>query len=97
MTRPFVQNRYEVLTWDVDKEKFTPQKGVRRGPYTLWRLKQALRKLREIGYGCEYSSRSGRGGNSDSSVLVSRIGPATSEPKPEPTLFTLTPARRGGE
>lgn len=42
--------RYEVLTWDVYLQKFTPQQGVRRGPYSLWGLRKALRKLRDAGY-----------------------------------------------
>ena len=42
--------RYEVLTWDVDKQHFTPQQGVRRGPYTKWGLRRALRALRDMGY-----------------------------------------------
>lgn len=42
--------KYEVLTWDMDKQKWTPQIGVRRGPYTLWGLRKALRKLRDMGY-----------------------------------------------
>jgi hypothetical protein len=41
---------YEVLTWDMDKQTFTPQQGVRKGPYTLWKLRTALRKLRSMGY-----------------------------------------------
>ncbi len=41
---------YEVLTWDTDRQKFTPQIGVRRGPWSLWGLRRALRKLNEMGY-----------------------------------------------
>ena len=44
------QKTYEVLTWDIDKQRFTPQQGVRRGPYRLWNLRKALRKLRDKGY-----------------------------------------------
>jgi hypothetical protein len=62
--------RYEVLTWDADKQKWTPQRGVRRGPHSLWSLKRAIQKLRSIGYGCEYSSD---GRSSDPSVLVYRL------------------------
>lgn len=46
MTKP----TYEVLTWDSDKGKFTPQRGVRRGPWGKWGLRRALRALRDIGY-----------------------------------------------
>jgi hypothetical protein len=41
---------YEVLTWDVRKEDFTPQIGVRRGPWSKWGLRRALRKLNRCGY-----------------------------------------------
>jgi hypothetical protein len=41
---------YEVLTWDMDKQTFTPQQGVRKGPYSKWGLRRALRKLRSMGY-----------------------------------------------
>jgi hypothetical protein len=59
MTRP----KFYVLTWDTYKQKFTPQRGVRAGPYTLFGLRKAVRKLREMGYGCE---------RWDNSVLVCR-------------------------
>jgi hypothetical protein len=55
--------RYYVTTWDGEKERFTPQKGVRCGPYSLWGLRRALRKLQQTGYPCD------RG---DNSVLVER-------------------------
>jgi hypothetical protein len=64
------KRRYEVLTWDTKKQTFTPQPGVRRGPYTLWGLKRAMRKLQRIGYPCEYSSRFQVG---DPAVLVCRL------------------------
>ncbi len=57
--------KYEVLTWDMDLQKFTPQQGVRRGPYSLWGLKRALRKLQAIGYPCNRNQA-----DSDPSVLV---------------------------
>jgi hypothetical protein len=41
--------KYEVLTWDTEVQKFTPQLGVRRGPYTLFGLRKAVRKLRDLG------------------------------------------------
>ena len=42
--------QYYVTTWDIDKQKFTPQKGVRSGPYTLMGLRAPLRRLRELRY-----------------------------------------------
>jgi hypothetical protein len=42
--------RYYVYTWDTWKTGFTPQKGVRCGPYSLFGLRKALRKLRGMGY-----------------------------------------------
>lgn len=60
------KQKYTVLTWDFDKEKFTPQKGVRSGPYTLWGLRRALRKLRQMGYSAD------RG---DNSVFVEQVEP----------------------
>lgn len=44
--------QYYVTTWDLDKQCFTPQKGVRTGPYSLWGLRRALRKLKNLGYSC---------------------------------------------
>lgn len=55
--------KYYVTTWDTDKQEFTPQPGVRTGPYTLFGIRKAVRKLRECGY---------EGRRSDSSVLVER-------------------------
>ena len=42
--------RYYVLTWDANLETFTPQEGVRAGPYSLFGLRKAIRALREMGY-----------------------------------------------
>lgn len=42
--------KYFVHTWDADRQCFTPQRGVRAGPYSLWGLRRALRKLRYYGY-----------------------------------------------
>jgi hypothetical protein len=42
--------RYYVETWDYNLEQFTPQIGVPHGPYTLWRLRDAIRQLRDLGY-----------------------------------------------
>lgn len=71
MSKPTKKPRYEVLTWDIDKQTWTPQQGVRRGPYSLWGLKRAMRKLQSIGYRCDYSSAGSSCG--DPSVLVQRI------------------------
>jgi len=54
---------FDVTTWDTDKQTFTPQRGVRRGPYTLFGLRKALRRLRKLGY---------RADRSDGYVLVTR-------------------------
>lgn len=70
MAKQQTKPRYEVLTWDSYKGTFTPQQGVRRGPYTLWGLKRALRKLRGMGYPCDYRSCDGCGDPSVSVGLV---------------------------
>lgn len=57
------RRRYYVRTWDLEKQCFTPQRGVRTGPYSLFGLRKALRKLQSLGY----SAR-----RSDSFVLVER-------------------------
>lgn len=57
--------RYRVTTYDSWKNGFTPQKGVRCGPYSLFGLRKALRKLRGMGYD---TSREG-----GVSVFVERI------------------------
>ena len=60
--------RYYVTTWDTEKQLFTPQAGVRTGPYSLFGLRKALRALQEHGYDCN---------RDDPSVLVERrIGKA---------------------
>ena len=41
---------YYVETWDMNREEFTPQEGVPKGPYTHFGLREAVRALREIGY-----------------------------------------------
>lgn len=41
---------YYVTTWDYEGKQWTPQTGVRVGPYTKWGLRKALRKLRKLGY-----------------------------------------------
>lgn len=40
--------RYYVLTWDPNRGEFTPQRGVRSGPYSLFGLRRALRKLEAL-------------------------------------------------
>lgn len=57
--------KYYVTTWDIDKQAFTPQHGVRKGPWSLWGLRRALRMLRDMGY----QARRG-----DPSVLVESDG-----------------------
>jgi hypothetical protein len=42
--------RYYVTTYDPERGDFTPQAGVRTGPYTLFGLRRALRALRTWGY-----------------------------------------------
>jgi hypothetical protein len=42
--------KYEVLTWDMEKQDFTPQRGVRRGPYSQFGLRRPLRVLEAMGY-----------------------------------------------
>jgi hypothetical protein len=64
------RKRYEVLTWDSERQRFTPQRGVRRGPYSLWGLKRALRKLQGFGYPCNYRSHDCDG---DPAVTVGRL------------------------
>ena len=42
---------YYVYTWDGTLEQYTPQKGVRCGPYrSLASMRPALRKLANMGY-----------------------------------------------
>jgi hypothetical protein len=43
--------KYYVTTWDSDRQQFRPQQGVRTGPYTLFGLRRALRKLIGMGFG----------------------------------------------
>lgn len=45
-----VRRRYFVTTWDTERQAFTPQPGVRYGPYSIWGLRKALRKLQSMGY-----------------------------------------------
>lgn len=50
--------RYYVTTWDEELEDFTPQKGVRTGPYTMFGLRKALRQLRNMGYQADHDDPS---------------------------------------
>lgn len=61
--------KYYVHTWDTEKQTWTPQKGVRCGPYSLWGLRRAIRKLRDMGYSCDYSSK----GSGDAYVKIERV------------------------
>jgi hypothetical protein len=56
--------RYEVLTWDMDLQQFTPQQGLPPGPFSLFGLRRALRTLRAMGYGAD---------RDDCSTLVRRV------------------------
>lgn len=67
-TTPLRDRRYEVLTWDMHRQTFTPQDDVNPGPHSLWDLKRALRELQACGYQCD--RRHGTCG--DSAVYVSR-------------------------
>ncbi len=58
------KDRYEVLTYDIDTGEFTPQQGLKRGPWSKWGLRRALRRLRRMGY---------EGTRQDNSILVQRI------------------------
>ena len=42
--------KYYITTWDSDRQEFTPQIGVRTGPWSKWGLRRALRALRNMGY-----------------------------------------------
>jgi hypothetical protein len=61
--------KYYVYTYDADKEDYTPQAGVRCGPYSLFGLRRAIRKLRDAGYPCNYT----RFGGGDPSVYITRV------------------------
>lgn len=65
--------RYYVYTWDIEKEDFTPQKGVRCGPYSLFGLRRALRALQSLGYEADYYGRRDGFGAGDPSVSVQRV------------------------
>ncbi len=79
------RTRYYVKTWDTYKTGFTPQKGVRKGPYTLFGLRKAIRKLRAMGYPCDYSSRLGKTAG-DPAVLVYSDAPEPQIELPVPLI-----------
>jgi hypothetical protein len=61
--------RYYVTTWDADKGEYTPQKGVRTGPWSLWGLRKAILALRSMGYSADYDGKTLYG---DPSVRIER-------------------------
>jgi hypothetical protein len=70
-----VKPRYYVRTWDYQRQTFTPQAGVRSGPYSQFGLRRALRALRGMGYAARRLPRrvaSGCDDCGDPSVLVER-------------------------
>lgn len=48
-----MRTKYYVKTWDIELETFTPQQGLRTGPYSLFGLRKAFRKLRRMGYAAD--------------------------------------------
>ena len=64
--RKMSKPRYYLWTWDSDKQDWTPQQGVRCGPWSKWGLRRALRKLRGMGYNAR---------KMDPFILVKRIDP----------------------
>lgn len=65
--------RYYVTTWDAEEQEFTPQKGLKAGPWCLFGLRRALRKLRGMGYpAARIGAESRTGGCGDPAVLVER-------------------------
>lgn len=45
-------SRYWIATYSMDLADFSPQVGVRVGPYSLFGLRKAFAKLRQLGYPC---------------------------------------------
>ena len=68
MKRKRRKPRYYIETLDMEKESFTPQQGVRKGPYSLFGLRKEIKKLRGMGYPCTHR------GCFDRSVLIYRKG-----------------------
>ena len=67
MKRPKI---YYVYTYDWELGRFTPQIGVRPGPYTIWGVRRALRRLQGLGYDI---------GRDAPSVLVTNTNPKIME------------------
>ncbi len=66
--------RYYVYTWDTYKEAFTPQQGLKSGPWSKWGLRRAIRCLRAMGYSCDYRGpRGNRCEQGDPSVLIEAV------------------------
>ena len=63
--------RYYIYTWDQNKDVYTPQAGVRCGPYSLFGLRKPIRKLQAIGYVAK------RG---DSAVIIEKHTPGQEDP-----------------
>lgn len=43
---------YWVFTWDIERRCWSPQIGVKAGPYrTAMKLRKPIRQLRQMGYG----------------------------------------------
>ena len=42
--------KYRILTWDIDEQEYTPQKGVPQVARSWRGLLRACRKLRAMGY-----------------------------------------------
>lgn len=52
MTRATTKNKlYDVMTWDAEKKRWSPQKGVKCGPRNRWGVRRAVRQLQAMGYG----------------------------------------------
>ncbi len=45
-----MKHKYFVTTYDGERQAWTPQRGVRTGPWSQFGLRKALRALRDIGY-----------------------------------------------
>jgi hypothetical protein len=71
---PNIAPRYDVLTWDPEREEYTPQDGlpVPSENVTLWQVRTVLRALRTHGYGCWRIRDASGYYESDTSVLVER-------------------------
>jgi hypothetical protein len=86
MKRKQKKPRYYVETWDTEKQTFTPQQGVRKGPYSLFGLRKALKALRlsvqERSIGIRLSDRIARMGTD-----LDRLPPSQGR---KPWLFSLS-------